>query len=174
MHFSLKTEYRPRLDLCIKKEAGSALTLPDRHTITTLTQQCVTPKISDYIAGALDTVYLDPNSTFFIAKKRNSDDLAGYTSTILTEKQHRLKGTPYYDALINYFIMGMVSEQARGQGVYQVLNYHRILHAIQSPSDLIFVRTQNPVVFLGLSRMLAFFVKQGTITSYQPVFSAIE
>lgn len=49
-----------------------------------------------------------------------------------------------------YFVAGMVAGDSQGNGFYSELNAVRVGEALDRGADMIFTRTQNPVVELGL------------------------
>lgn len=152
--------------------AGPDTPLPAQVSAKKISESCITPVIHDYLSAGWDGVFADPASLILMADQGGR--YIGVAASITKTHQTRLLGTPYYENLTAYFVMGMIDHAMQNTGLYRRLNTLRFMHMLSSETDLLFVRTQNHKVILGIENVLNDFAKDGKITRFTREYVAVE
>lgn len=142
------------------------LLLPDIHGINRI---CFSEDSVSYLEPALAAAALEPR--MYALCIRHQGQVVGY-SMALPKKHHKwLADTHFYELEVGYMAMSAILPDFHGVGIYRLLNLWRLQHLLQTTVEHVFVRTQNPKVFMGIESSLKSLVDAGLLKRFELCFS---
>lgn len=96
----------------------------------------------------------------------NGDRVVGFSSLVFGSPNEILADNYLPDIKGSYLAAAAVVEEAKGKGIYQHMNDQRIAVALGRRDEVLFTRTQNPLVETSITRTLERNAEEGEIAGY--------
>lgn len=104
-------------------------------------------------------------SDYLLLVKKETKVVA-FSSLIFDSPQNVFQNENLPNIQGTYFAAAVVSKEAQGQGIYQEMNTKRITVALERNDQVLFTRTQNPLVETTITHTLDKQRDEGEIASY--------
>jgi hypothetical protein len=128
--------------------------------------------IHDCVTSAFDRSDFDLNDTLkhlcgdLILVVKKDDSVASFSNVIFKSPSEVFNDESLSQEKGCYFAAAAVRESEKSTGLYSKMNEKRISTVVSNKLPLIFTRTQNPLVEVGISRQLKKFQEQGFIKDF--------